>query len=79
MVWIHGGGYTMGGDADKRYNLTFLVENSVSMGKPMIAVSMQCKSCQYYNTDGLKLTMLHRPSDRLGLFGRLHHPGSWVD
>lgn len=33
----------MGGSADKRYNLTFIVENSVAMGKPIVAVSMQCK------------------------------------
>ena len=44
MVWIHGGGYVMGGAADKRYNLTFMVQNSVQMGKPIIAVSFQCKS-----------------------------------
>ena len=43
LVWIHGGGNVMGGSADKRYNLTFIVENSVAMGKPIVAVSMQCK------------------------------------
>ena len=44
MVWIRGGGYIMGGAADKRYNLTFLVHNSVPLGKPIIAVSFQCES-----------------------------------
>jgi len=34
----------MGGAADKRYNLTFLVQQSVALGKPMIAASFQCKS-----------------------------------
>ena len=43
MVWIHGGGYVMGGAADKRYNLTFLVQNSVEIGKPIIGVAIQCK------------------------------------
>jgi len=30
----------MGGSADKRYNLSFIVQNSVSIGKPMIGVSV---------------------------------------
>ncbi|KAH8201568.1 hypothetical protein TruAng_004260 [Truncatella angustata] len=38
-VWIHGGGLYMGGSADKRYNLTFIVENSVNQGTPIVAVS----------------------------------------
>lgn len=39
-VWIHGGGLMMGGTRDRRYNLTFIVENSVEIGQPMIAVSI---------------------------------------
>ena len=39
-VWIHGGGLYMGGSADKRYNLSFIVENSVAIGKPIIGVSI---------------------------------------
>ncbi|KAK8139825.1 Lipase 1 [Apiospora sp. TS-2023a] len=39
-VWIHGGGLFMGGSADKRYNMSFMVENSVKQGKPMIGVSL---------------------------------------
>ncbi|KAI8629184.1 alpha/beta-hydrolase [Xylariaceae sp. FL1651] len=39
-VWIHGGGLVMGGSADRRYNLSFIVENSVKQGTPMIAVSL---------------------------------------
>ncbi|KAK3368482.1 Alpha/Beta hydrolase protein [Podospora didyma] len=38
-VWIHGGGLTMGGSADRRYNLSFIVQNSVELGTPIIAVS----------------------------------------
>lgn len=30
----------MGGTRDRRYNLTFIVENSVEMGQPMIGVSI---------------------------------------
>ncbi|THX94206.1 alpha/beta-hydrolase [Aureobasidium pullulans] len=40
LVWIHGGGFYMGGAVDRRYNLTFLVENSVKIGKPIMAASI---------------------------------------
>jgi len=39
-VWIHGGGLAMGGSADKRYNLSFIVDNSVKQGTPLIGVSL---------------------------------------
>ncbi|KAK3720393.1 hypothetical protein LTR37_003804 [Vermiconidia calcicola] len=39
-VWIHGGGLYMGGAPDARYNLSFIVENSVDIGKPIIGVSI---------------------------------------
>ncbi|KAK4148958.1 hypothetical protein C8A00DRAFT_19298 [Chaetomidium leptoderma] len=39
-VWIHGGGLYMGGSADRRYNLSFIVQNSVELGTPMIGVSL---------------------------------------
>ncbi|KAK3945319.1 hypothetical protein QBC46DRAFT_455519 [Diplogelasinospora grovesii] len=39
-VWIHGGGLFMGGSADIRYNLSFIVDNSVQLNTPMIAVSL---------------------------------------
>ncbi|KAK2776262.1 carboxylesterase family protein [Colletotrichum kahawae] len=39
-VWIHGGGLYMGGSADRRYNLSFIVENSVKQGTPVIGVSL---------------------------------------
>ncbi|KAF2434420.1 alpha/beta-hydrolase [Tothia fuscella] len=38
--WIHGGGYIAGGGLDQRYNLSFIVQNSVRIGKPMIGVSI---------------------------------------
>lgn len=40
-VWIHGGGLYMGGSSDQRYNLSFIVQNSVEMNQPMLAVSIQ--------------------------------------
>ncbi|KAF3037715.1 hypothetical protein E8E11_003177 [Didymella keratinophila] len=38
--WIHGGTFTNGGGADQRYNLSFIVEQSVKIGKPIIGVSI---------------------------------------
>lgn len=38
--WIHGGGFYQGGGIDQRYNLSFTVENSVNIGKPIIGVSI---------------------------------------
>lgn len=39
-LWIHGGGLVMGGSRDERYNLSFIVQNSVKIGKPIIGVSI---------------------------------------
>ena len=38
-VWIHGGAYYMGGGSDPRYNTSFLVQQSVAMGTPIVAVT----------------------------------------
>ena len=38
-VWIHGGGFVMSGSTDRRYNLSFIVQSSVAIGKPIIGVS----------------------------------------
>ena len=40
LVWIHGGGHIAGGSSDPRYNVTFIVEQSFQMGKPIVAVSL---------------------------------------
>jgi carboxylesterase type B len=39
-VWIHGGGFTEGGSADPRYNLSFIVQKSSKMNTPFIGVSI---------------------------------------
>lgn len=39
-VWIHGGGFTEGGNADPRYNLSFIVQQSVYQRAPFIGVSI---------------------------------------
>ncbi|KAF2032342.1 carboxylesterase family protein-like protein [Setomelanomma holmii] len=38
--WIHGGGFFEGGGVDRRYNVSFMVQNSVNIGKPIIAVTI---------------------------------------
>ncbi|KAL4979354.1 Alpha/Beta hydrolase protein [Aspergillus desertorum] len=38
--WIHGGGFSNGGGGDQRYNLSFIVEQSVKIGKPIIGASI---------------------------------------
>jgi carboxylesterase type B len=39
-VWIHGGGFTTGASRLPGYNLSFIVENSVRIGKPIIGISI---------------------------------------
>ncbi|KAF2643405.1 alpha/beta-hydrolase [Massarina eburnea CBS 473.64] len=39
-VWIHGGSYQAGTSALPNYNLTYLVQRSVDIGKPIIATSI---------------------------------------
>ncbi|KAF4125989.1 Carboxylesterase type B [Geosmithia morbida] len=39
-IWVHGGSYVMGGSRDPRYNLSYTVDQAVSEGKPMVAVSI---------------------------------------
>ncbi|EMT66823.1 Lipase 4 [Fusarium odoratissimum] len=39
LIWIHGGGFQEGGSGDGRYNMSYLVRNSVEMGYPTVMVS----------------------------------------
>ncbi|KAF4963180.1 hypothetical protein FSARC_8758 [Fusarium sarcochroum] len=40
LVWIHGGGLIEGSAVDQRYNLSFIVQQSSAIGKPIIGVSL---------------------------------------
>lgn len=40
FVWIYGGGFDAGGSADPRYNTSYIVNASVAIHKPIIAVSI---------------------------------------
>ena len=46
-VWIYGGGYFEGGSSDLRYNLSFIVQQSVKMGKPMLGVSLNYRVSEW--------------------------------
>jgi carboxylesterase type B len=39
-LWIHGGGYYAGSGIEKAYNLSFIVANSVKIGKPIIGMTI---------------------------------------
>jgi triacylglycerol lipase len=39
-VWIHGGGFFEGGNADPCYNLSYIVQESSKMNTPFIGVSI---------------------------------------
>ncbi|KAK4948835.1 hypothetical protein LTR10_012208 [Elasticomyces elasticus] len=39
-VWIFGGGFVQGSGVDTRYNQSFIVQNSVNMGQPIISVTL---------------------------------------
>ncbi|TKA27571.1 hypothetical protein B0A50_04402 [Salinomyces thailandicus] len=39
-VWTHGGNFVEGETQDSRYNLSFIVQDSVQIGKPFIGVSI---------------------------------------
>lgn len=39
-IWIYGGGFTDGTSRRSAYNLSYIVENSVEIGKPIIGISL---------------------------------------
>jgi carboxylesterase type B len=44
----------MGETNDRRYNLSFIIQNSISMGKPMIGISFQYRISGWYFLGGKK-------------------------
>ncbi|KAK6338371.1 hypothetical protein TWF730_002435 [Orbilia blumenaviensis] len=62
-VWIHGGGFQGGGGPDKRYNMTFMVDQSVKIGSPIIGLTLNYRlnvlgflsGSEVYGTQNLNL------------------------
>ncbi|KAF5624448.1 triacylglycerol lipase V precursor [Fusarium sp. NRRL 52700] len=46
-LWVHGGSYTNGGSRDPRYNLSYIVDQSVKEGKPIVAASINYRVSQW--------------------------------
>ncbi|PYH90898.1 cholinesterase [Aspergillus ellipticus CBS 707.79] len=40
LLWMHGGEYAQGGSRDPRYNISYIVQQSVEMGSPIIGVTI---------------------------------------
>ncbi|KAJ8112139.1 hypothetical protein OPT61_g5427 [Boeremia exigua] len=51
-VWIHGGAFSQGGTVDSMYNLSYMIQNSIELNKPFIAVSLQYRLNAYGFVDG---------------------------
>lgn len=47
LVWIHGGGFVMGGSSDHRYNQSFIVQQAALAGNPIIAVSINYRLAEW--------------------------------
>ncbi|KAI0110440.1 alpha/beta-hydrolase [Nemania sp. FL0031] len=47
LVWIYGGGLSVGSTADPQYNLSGIVQVSQDLGQPVIAVSMNYRLAQW--------------------------------
>jgi carboxylesterase type B len=58
----------MGGTADQRYNLSFIVQNSVEMNKPMIGISIQYRLSAFGLLGGRDI--LEEGSTNLGYKGQ---------
>ncbi|KAJ9602718.1 hypothetical protein H2200_012912 [Cladophialophora chaetospira] len=72
-VWIHGGGFTEGGNRDPRYNLSYIVQQSTDMNQPIIGVSINYRLQAFgfmFGTDVLKAgaTNLGFRDQRLALY-----------
>ncbi|KAF2015214.1 alpha/beta-hydrolase [Aaosphaeria arxii CBS 175.79] len=50
--WIHGGGLAQGSAIDQRYNMSFIVERSVEIGKPIIGVSINYRLSMFGFVNG---------------------------
>ena len=55
MVWIHGGSYQVGTSGLARYNLSYIVQQSVDIGKPIIATSINYRKGGWGNMYSIEI------------------------
>lgn len=55
MVWIHGGSYQRGTTGAAHYNLTFIVQRSVEIGKPILGVSFNYRKGGWGNMYSIEI------------------------
>ncbi|GMG13718.1 unnamed protein product [Aspergillus oryzae] len=72
--FTHGGGWSMDYSANGVYNLSFIVEESVKMGKPFIAISADCQYVPPFTDWAIYANTSSRPNVFLGLHGQSRHP-----
>lgn len=54
-VWIHGGSYQVGSSGRPDYNLTYFVERSVQVGKPVVATSINYRKGGWGNMYSIEI------------------------
>ncbi|KAF1967832.1 carboxylesterase family protein-like protein [Bimuria novae-zelandiae CBS 107.79] len=64
--WIHGGGFYQGSGVDQRYNLSYMVQNSVEIGKPIIGVTINYRLSAFGFLSGSQ-ELLDEGSTNVGL------------
>jgi carboxylesterase type B len=55
MFWIHGGSYQVGTSGLSYYNLTYIVERSVQIGKPIIGASINYRKGGWGNMYSIEI------------------------
>ncbi|GAA6030800.1 hypothetical protein JCM8097_008882 [Rhodosporidiobolus ruineniae] len=65
-AWIYGGGFQMGGNADQRYNTTYMIQRAVELEKPIISVHINYRTAAlgFLNSKEVKA----EGSQNLGLY-----------
>ncbi|KAF2158795.1 hypothetical protein M409DRAFT_31747, partial [Zasmidium cellare ATCC 36951] len=66
LVWIYGGGFTQGSNADPMWNLTYIVQTSVENEQPIVAVSIN-----------YRLSFLGFPVGNVSLNAGISNLGLW--
>lgn len=55
IVWIHGGSYQVGSSGRPDYNLTYFVERSAQVGKPVVAASINYRKGGWGNMYSIEI------------------------